>query len=496
MLGDQTSGAGVIAGHFDGPSAYRVTEQPAAWASRWGVIATLQFAEVLTVMATLYFWLFFEGRHVGGNFGMTEQLLFAVIVAALVHSCLRYLCAYDFADLLNIQRSIARVTIAWLLTTGCGVLATVWMNTVSPNHVIIAGWLSGFVGLVAIRAVVAYVARTLIRTGRLAHNVIIMGSEAEAKRCAETLTEREDGTHIVAYVPLSAGWQSDRDGLVDAAAIGDLQQLIQRRRVKDIVVSRAACAPGELAKLIDAMLWLPVHVYVWRADDSADVEAIVAGGSRPTESSLVPVGAPPIDGWHWVLKDVSDRLAAALIIILVSPVLAGIALTIRLTSPGPILFKQLREGYAGSTFQILKFRTMRVEVDRKPDLMLTVMNDPRIFRFGSFLRKTSLDELPQLLNVLLGDMWLVGPRPHSRLATAAGQRYSTAIHGYIARMRVKPGMTGWAQINGWRGPTDTLEQIQQRFLYDQEYIRRQSFWFDLQILLQTVKKGFVGTNVY
>jgi lipopolysaccharide/colanic/teichoic acid biosynthesis glycosyltransferase len=119
-----------------------------------------------------------------------------------------------------------------------------------------------------------------------------------------------------------------------------------------------------------------------------------------------------------------------------------------------------------------------------------------VFPFGALLRKTSLDELPQLLNVIRGDMWLVGPRPHSPLATAAGQRYSAAVSGYMARLRVKPGITGWAQVNGWRGPTNTLEQIQQRLTHDLHYIEHLSLWFDFKILLRTVIMGFVHENAY
>jgi exopolysaccharide biosynthesis polyprenyl glycosylphosphotransferase len=211
---------------------------------------------------------------------------------------------------------------------------------------------------------------------------------------------------------------------------------------------------------------------------------------------LLVASAPPLDGWRWVLKDVQDRVLAFLLLVLCAPALIGIAALIRLSSPGPILFRQEREGYNGSRFVILKFRTMYFAAAEADRLVLTEKDDSRVFPVGALLRKTSLDELPQLLNVLRGDMWLVGPRPHSPLATAAGQCYSAAAKHYLARFRVKPGITGWAQVNGWRGATDTLEQIQQRVVHDLYYIEHWSVWLDFRILLQTACKGFVHQNAY
>jgi lipopolysaccharide/colanic/teichoic acid biosynthesis glycosyltransferase len=193
---------------------------------------------------------------------------------------------------------------------------------------------------------------------------------------------------------------------------------------------------------------------------------------------------------------VQDRILAFLLMIICSPALIAIAVAIRLASSGPILFRQEREGYNGKKFVMFKYRTMYAAPSQTDQLVLTTKGDARVFPLGAFLRKTSLDELPQLLNVLRGDMWLVGPRPHSPLATAAGQRYSAAAKRYMARFKVKPGMTGWAQVNGWRGATDTIEQIEQRVVHDLYYIDHWSVWLDFRILLQTAIKGFVHQNAY
>jgi putative colanic acid biosynthesis UDP-glucose lipid carrier transferase len=239
-----------------------------------------------------------------------------------------------------------------------------------------------------------------------------------------------------------------------------------------------------------------VRVLLWPRSIGIEAEWISASECKIGTMPLLMVNTPPLDGWYWVLKDAQDRMLALLLLLLCSPVLLGIAATIRLCSPGPILFRQEREGYNGKRFVIFKFRTMRFASDETDRLILTTRHDPRVFPFGALLRRTSLDELPQLLNVIRGDMWLVGPRPHSPLATAAGQRYPVAAKRYMARFRMKPGITGLAQVNGCRGATNTVEQIQQRVRYDLYYIEHWSMWLDLRILLQTVIKGFVHQNAY
>jgi putative colanic acid biosynthesis UDP-glucose lipid carrier transferase len=168
------------------------------------------------------------------------------------------------------------------------------------------------------------------------------------------------------------------------------------------------------------------------------------------------------------------------------------AAVIRLSSPGPALFRQRRYGLDGREILVYKFRSMRVCEDGE-HIPQATRCDTRITRFGSFLRRTSLDELPQLFNVLRGDMSIVGPRPH---AVAHNEVYRKLIKGYMLRHKVKPGITGWAQINGWRGETDTVFKMEQRVKFDIWYIYHWSLWLDLKIILLTLVKGFVGKNAY
>lgn len=169
-----------------------------------------------------------------------------------------------------------------------------------------------------------------------------------------------------------------------------------------------------------------------------------------------------------------------------------IAAIIKLTSPGPVLFKQDRYGMDGKKIKVWKFRTMRV-MDNGEVVKQATKNDPRVTPFGAFLRRTSLDELPQFFNVIQGTMSVVGPRPH---AVSHNEEYRKKVAYYMLRHKMKPGITGWAQVNGWRGETDTVEKMEMRIKYDLEYIRNWSIWMDFKIVIFTVFRGFVGKNVY
>jgi len=196
-----------------------------------------------------------------------------------------------------------------------------------------------------------------------------------------------------------------------------------------------------------------------------------------------------VDGW---MKRVEDLILGLLILTLAIFPMLLIAIGVKLTSHGPVLFRQRRYGLNGEVIEVLKFRTMRVCEDGESVPQAT-NGDPRITRFGAFLRRRSLDELPQFFNVLQGTMSIVGPRPH---AVAHNEQYRHLIHGYMLRHKVKPGITGLAQVNGWRGETDTLEKMRRRVEFDLTYLRNWSLWLDIKIIFLTVLTGFSGKNAY
>ena len=201
----------------------------------------------------------------------------------------------------------------------------------------------------------------------------------------------------------------------------------------------------------------------------------------------------PFSGATWFIKELVDRVLAAFILMLVSPLMVLIALAIYATMGGPVLFKQIRNGWNGKLIRIYKFRTMKVHHELNDQVTQAQKEDDRVTPLGAFLRRTSLDELPQFYNVLQGRMSIVGPRPH---AVAHNEYYRQMVPRYMLRHKVKPGITGWAQINGFRGETNTLDKMEKRVELDLYYIERMSLWLDLKIILLTVVKGFVNRNAY
>ena len=208
---------------------------------------------------------------------------------------------------------------------------------------------------------------------------------------------------------------------------------------------------------------------------------------------MLDLSVTPISGINWVVKEVEDKVLASLILLIISPLLLVLAAGVKLSSPGPVLFRQMRHGWDGRRIEVWKFRSMTMHDEDEGKVTQATRSDTRITGYGAFLRRTSLDELPQFFNVLQGKMSIVGPRPH---AVAHNEQYRHLIPHYLLRHRVKPGITGWAQVNGLRGETDTVEKMQARVEYDLLYIEHWSVWFDLRIIVQTALKVFFDRSAY
>jgi Undecaprenyl-phosphate glucose phosphotransferase len=227
-----------------------------------------------------------------------------------------------------------------------------------------------------------------------------------------------------------------------------------------------------------------------------DVSGLVLFDSGMIDLIGVPainLVASPLSSHALGKKEIFDRVFAATALLALAPLLIGIAAAVKLSSTGPVIFRQRRKGADGKVFQIYKFRTMRVHTEEQGVVRQATRGDSRITRVGAFLRRTSLDELPQFFNVLSGDMSVVGPRPH---AIEHDELYRKVVSGYIHRYRVKPGITGWAQVNGFRGETDQIEKMQGRVEHDLYYLRNWSFALDMRIVAATIWHGFRHTNAY
>jgi Undecaprenyl-phosphate glucose phosphotransferase len=236
---------------------------------------------------------------------------------------------------------------------------------------------------------------------------------------------------------------------------------------------------------------LPVNVNL--CPDLSDLPIAPRKLTLMQETLMISLFERPLTGWASVVKRAEDIVLSLLLLLACAPMMLIIALLVRLDSPGPVLFRQKRFGFNNNPITVLKFRTMRVEAALDATVPQARRDDPRITQLGRILRRTSLDELPQLFNVLMGDMSLIGPRPH---AIAHNEYYAQIIDGYLRRHRVKPGITGLAQVNGLRGETATVAAMDARVKYDLYYIENWSLRLDLWILLRTLVVGFVHSNAY
>jgi len=266
--------------------------------------------------------------------------------------------------------------------------------------------------------------------------------------------------------------------------VDDLLKDARERRIDVAIVALPLAAERRLSEITNKLRLLPVDVRL--PMDNFGFRAKDCPVSHVGGLSFLDVVDKPLRDWRLIAKDAEDRVLSAVILMLIAPLLAIIALLIKLDSPGPVLFRQKRYGFNNQLIEVFKFRTMYDHARDQDAEQLTRRNDPRVTPIGAFLRRTSLDELPQFINVLRGEMSIVGPRPHATAAKAGGLLYQEAVKTYDARHRVKPGITGWAQINGWRGETQTTTQIAKRVEHDLYYIENWSLLLDLTIILRTI----------
>lgn len=227
--------------------------------------------------------------------------------------------------------------------------------------------------------------------------------------------------------------------------------------------------------------------------DLSSLQLINHGVREIDGQPIISLSDSPLGGVRWIGKWIEDKVGALLILIMITPLLLVIAIAVKMSSNGPILFRQKRGGLDGREIVVWKFRTMKVHTESKNAVTQASKDDPRVTRIGAFLRRSSLDELPQFINVLQGRMSIVGPRPH---AIEHNSYYEKVIDSYMLRHRLKPGITGWAQVNGWRGETDIIEKMDMRVKYDLYYINNWSVWFDLRIIAMTVWSVIKGQNAY
>jgi len=321
----------------------------------------------------------------------------------------------------------------------------------------------------------------------------VFGGGEQAQRLVNYLSKRSD-----LMIRLIARYDDRTDGrdqeLPRKGGLAALLSSIRAGEVDQVIVALPWSSEMRVQEVVQQLALTPVRIRL-----SPDL----VGFAYLDKPQALLGGLPvltlfdrPISGLDQGLKWIEDQLLAWGLVIALSPVLAAIAVAIKLDSSGPIFFTQEREGFNDRRFRVFKFRSMSVDGCDTDDIRQATEADPRVTRVGAFLRRSSLDELPQLFNVISGDMSLVGPRPHAP-STKAGQRlFREVVSTYASRHRVKPGITGWAQVNGWRGPTDTDEKLEKRLEHDLYYIDNWSVTFDFRILVRTLLVPIRGKNAF
>jgi putative colanic acid biosynthesis UDP-glucose lipid carrier transferase len=321
---------------------------------------------------------------------------------------------------------------------------------------------------------------------------VVVGAGALGVKVSRAFKARGDiGLTFLGYFDDRADDRVDPDAT--SGRLGGLKQVaeyVREHGVQEVYITLPLGSQPRIVELLEHVQGTTASVFF-----VPDVFGISIIQGRLQDMNGVPVVGlceTPFTGTNRLLKRVSDLVLGALILVLIAPLLLAIAIGVKLSSPGPVIFKQRRNGLDGEEIVVYKFRSMRAQ-DNGDVVRQATKDDPRTTPFGAFIRRTSLDELPQFINVLQGRMSIVGPRPH---AVAHNEQYRQLIKAYMVRHKVKPGITGWAQVNGHRGETDTIEKMQARVEYDLEYLRNWSLGLDLQIIARTVKLVFFDRNAY
>jgi Undecaprenyl-phosphate glucose phosphotransferase len=462
-----------------------------------GMVRALEFVLIAAVgIATYFGYVYNAYGHVFDWYYIATA--FAVAGLAMI--------AFQAADIYQIQAfrnpvsQCARLTVAWSLVF-LVLVAIVFFAQLGGMYSRL--WLSSYygIGLFALygtRLFLYGIVRRWTREGRLDRRAVVVGGGNPGEHLVTALERQRDSDVRLVGVfddrgderaPLTCA------GLQKLGTVDDLVEFARRTRVDLVIFSLPISAESRILQMLKKLWVLPVDIRL-----SAHTNKLQFRPRSYSYIGAVPVldvFDRPIADWDVVMKWLFDKIVGGLALLAALPVMAVVAIAIRLDSRGPVLFKQKRYGFNNELIEVFKFRSMYAEATDATAAKLVTKGDPRVTKVGRFIRKTSLDELPQLFNVVLkGNLSLVGPRPHAVHAKAVDRLYDEAVDGYFARHRVKPGITGWAQINGWRGETDNDEKIQRRVEHDLYYIENWSVLFDLYILAMTPFSLLKTENAY
>ncbi|MGA2494701.1 MAG: undecaprenyl-phosphate glucose phosphotransferase [Roseiarcus sp.] len=460
-----------------------------------GVVRAIETALIVTTGAAIYF--LYIVRNVGAQPG---YLAVTIGVAAMAIVVFQSLHVYSAPAFRHPSRALFRIAGGWtaaflvvfagmfFLKLG-GTLSRVWMAT---------WFLVGFSALAIERVILAQFVALLVSAGRLQQRAVIVGGGAIGADLLRELAKNDEAeVQLLGVFDDRSDERSPNtvEGYPKLGNVDDLVDFARSTRVDLVIFALPITAEQRILQMLRKLWVLPIDIRL--AAHANRLRFRPRSYSYVGKVPVLDLFDKPMADWDIVIKQAFDKVVGALALVALSPILAATAVAIKLDSRGPVFFKQKRFGFNNELIEVYKFRSMRVDQLDPTAAKLVTRDDPRVTRVGRFIRKTSIDELPQLINVVFkGDLSLVGPRPHAVHAKAADRQYDEVVDGYFARHRVKPGITGWAQVNGWRGETDTQEKIQQRVEHDLYYIENWSILLDLYILAITPISLFKTDSAY
>lgn len=418
--------------------------------------------------------------------------LLAVVAFSVFSETLQVYISLRVASVGNI---CVRITLCWLLVVFlCALIGYFARISTDYSRAILGLWIVITpVTLILLRLVIMGTLAQLRRRGYNTQTVAIVGAESHGERLAAVINaEPRFGYRLLGFFDDRKNPDRIQPELKNQV-VGCFEELIRRAKLGQvdlIYIALSSKAQTRIAGLIDQLRDTAVSVHL--VPDFFIYDLLHSRWANIGPVPTLSVFESPFASVYGWVKRLEDIVLSLIILVIILLPMLAIAIGVKLSSPGPVIFKQRRYGMDGKQIKIWKFRSMKA-CDDGDTVVQAKRNDMRVTRFGAFLRRTSLDELPQFINVLMGDMSIVGPRPH---AVAHNEEYRKLISGYMLRHKVPPGITGWAQVNGWRGETDTVEKMQKRIEFDLWYIRRWSVWLDLQIIFKTLFNGFKNQNAF
>ncbi|MEO5756422.1 MAG: undecaprenyl-phosphate glucose phosphotransferase [Mesorhizobium sp.] len=459
-----------------------------------GVLRLVEFSVLFLAGLAAYFHYVGFFNYLAWQYPLTiAAASFLTVVLLDVADC------YQVVSLMRPIANFGRIFLSWAGAFALMALTAFIMKMSQDYSRLLFGtwFVLGFVLLFSLRLVMSKLIRRWARDGRMERRAVIVGGGKAAEDLIRSVEKQPYNDIRICGIFDDRGDKRSPPIVAGYPKLGTISALIEFARIARIdmlIVSLPLTAEARVLQLLKKLWVLPVDIRL-----SAHSNALQF---RPRSYSyigavpLLDIFDKPINDWDSVAKRAFDIIFSIIGIVVFSPVMLATAIAIKLDSKGPVLFRQKRHGFNNEIIEVYKFRSMFTDKSDPTAKQTVTKNDPRVTRVGRFIRKTSIDELPQFFNALLGSLSLVGPRPHAIAAQSHNLLYNEVVDGYFARHKVKPGVTGWAQINGWRGEMDTNEKIRMRTEYDLYYIENWSLLFDLQILFLTPVRLLNTENAY